>query len=497
MKNLGLITVDNTFSRHRNGLENGAFAILVLWILLPVAMSVICVYYGFSYGYDKVFSDVTHAALFELTLAAYRRAFLVLGSVTILLAIVSIALHWKTVISRESLTKQPWLYIFAALLAWAAVSTALSDNPAAAFGGSGYRTDGLFSYFVYAAVFCCALSIKEEWRRKALFRMFVMVVDVLCVIMVCEALHVHPIRQFFQSPYASVFNQFNHFGYVLCMSSLCSAALFLWDRSKAFGPVYILSFAFQYTTLLINDTFGCYLAAIVGLLAIFVFWFRCGQRPDARLIVPVALAVLLSLASYGGAFSAVRNSDVGSNFSQLANDLVAIEKGDPEARRAGTGRMALWAEAVGMIPERPLFGYGPEGLTGDYMAKMGVDRPHNEFIQYAVFLGVPALLLYLAALITMTAMQWRRLKKLPATTVVAAVVVVGYLASSFVGNTMFNTAPYFWMTLGFASCLPDGKSLLTEPSEECFGKLPQLVKVIAVPICVTLALSVVFLGMTL
>ena len=104
-----------------------------------------------------------------------------------------------------------------------------------------------------------------------------------------------------------------------------------------------------------------------------------------------------------------------------------------------------------MIPKRPIFGYGPEQLDEELSEIMWVDRPDNEFIQHAIFLGIPGLVYYLTALIWLFAHQWRVMKRLDATTLVAAGCVIAYLVSSMFGNTMFYTTPYFYMFLAFAA----------------------------------------------
>jgi len=95
---------------------------------------------------------------------------------------------------------------------------------------------------------------------------------------------------------------------------------------------------------------------------------------------------------------------------------------------------------------------------------MWIDRPDNEFIQYAVFLGIPGLAFYLLALISMFIKQWLQMKKLDVTTIVSAGCVVAYLVSSMFGNSMFYTTPYLFMFLALASAAP--KELLASETEK-------------------------------
>lgn len=95
--------------------------------------------------------------------------------------------------------------------------------------------------------------------------------------------------------------------------------------------------------------------------------------------------------------------------------------------------------------------YGPEQLNDQYWKSTVTDRPANEYIQHMVFLGIPGLILYLGALITMLVCQLKKIKKLELTTIAAAVCVIAYAVCAFTGNTMFYTTPYMFMFLGMAA----------------------------------------------
>ena len=483
--------------------ERIAFGLLSTWCIMPLFVALVAFVCGMTDGTTINTPDVPDDINYFLTIRVFRRSFLVLGSITIIFAATQLVSCWKTLISKDFIKKHPWILLLALLLLWAAISTSLSDNPIPQFVGSSIRCDGLFSYFIYAAIFCCALRIQNNSYKKWLFRLFVGVVDVLSIIMICQAAKVYPFYQVFEAPYAAVFNQFNHFGYMLCMSSLCAVGLFLYDDAKRFGVAHIASFAFLVLTLLLNDTFGCYLAVFVGVCVTILLWIRSGRKAEARIFIPMGIFIILSLISFFGLLAPLQQGGgVAKNFFQLGFDLNAIGAGDDAAKVAGTGRMTLWIEALKMIPYRPVFGYGPEGLMQDYAILVGTDRPHCELIQYAVFLGIPALILYLSAIISLFICQWNNLKELSTMTIVAAGVVVGYLASSLVGNTMFNTAPYFWMMLGFASCLPGSQY---DYDTHCFGienpvssnALPHVLRLLLYAIAAVAALLLIASGLTL
>ena len=81
-------------------------------------------------------------------------------------------------------------------------------------------------------------------------------------------------------------------------------------------------------------------------------------------------------------------------------------------------------------------------------------RIDNEFMQYAIFLGIPGALLYLMGLVLLAWNRIKNLKYLSYSVLIAAGCVFGYLFSSCLGNSMFYTAPYFWIFLGMVEKEP-------------------------------------------
>ena len=104
-----------------------------------------------------------------------------------------------------------------------------------------------------------------------------------------------------------------------------------------------------------------------------------------------------------------------------------------------------------MLPIHPVLGFGPENMDKELQATIWNDRIDNEVLQYAIYLGIPAALLYLAALFTLAFSRGASLPRLRPAAFVAAGCVFGYLLSSMLGNSMFYTAPYFWIFLGIVA----------------------------------------------
>jgi O-antigen ligase len=137
-------------------------------------------------------------------------------------------------------------------------------------------------------------------------------------------------------------------------------------------------------------------------------------------------------------------------FTQLYTDTSNLTD------HSGSGRWLLWKTTLEAIAEKPLLGYGPEGMAWVFEARgVSNDRPHNEILQYAASIGIPGLLCYLAALILLWRKFWQQRKQAGLVLLTAVCAVIAYFVSSLVGNTMFYTTPFFFMFLGLVAGDPE------------------------------------------
>lgn len=482
------------FAKHA---ERGAYHLLLMWCMLPVAAGIVFVIQGALGKYltkDEILSHGLEYGYINNTIAlkAYQTMFFILGALTLLYMLLCLAFSRKRFFSLASVKEQPWFYLLAAMLAWAVLSSAASDYLYNAVTGTSYFRDGLASFFIYGSVFLCASVVqKESWRRHILWAFAGVICLMALVMIVQEKIHPAFLDYVFASRRAVVFNQFNHFGYMLCMAFADMIGLLLFDRPcrKGQRALYLALAVFLAYALTVNNTFGAILAAALSVPVILLLYVCSGRKVNKR-----AAALVLALAVLAGIcfFAFVPAGEkLLNNFTELGRDLGRIAARTEDVGSAGTGRLALWRDTLRRISERPVFGYGPEGFIGKNAITDG-KRPHNEYLAVAGYLGIPALVLYLAALIALIVHQWRRLKRLKPTAPVAAGITAAYLMSAFVGNSVFNTAPYFWLFLGLAAVVCEGETPLlcpTEESAEHSGKGAGIVFLLGLALCVVIGIA--------
>ncbi len=166
------------------------------------------------------------------------------------------------------------------------------------------------------------------------------------------------------------------------------AAIHSADRYKflfRFGALYGITF------LLLTQSLTSLAGFLAGITVYLFFRFSTGGRLRfVYLGVMVALIIGLLGLAYG-----------------FSIDPVAKASGrDPEGMTELTGRIPLWVECMSYIKERPLLGYGYEGVwrpdnTGDIEAATGwlAGSAHSTYIDLWLALGIVGLVLHTSILL--------------------------------------------------------------------------------------------------
>jgi len=353
---------------------------------------------------------------------------------------------------KQSLVKRPWNLAFLAMFIWSLLASLLADDLKLAFYGTVYRNDGFFTYCIYAAIYCSAqININENLRGKVL-QCFILSSLPLCLVTILQYFNYstevfgiyYQERLLSNMRYAAIFYNTNHYGYYLTTIVAVSTGLYLTSRRILVQIFYLFIFSLNTWCLIINNTFGCYLAVFFICICAPALLYKVSKKySKTKTLIPLMLFILLTISS---------SQIVKNNFQVLSADVKNIAAENTSAKNAGSKRWELWTNGVDMLKNRPIFGYGPENLGNEYSA-LGInqDRPHNEYLQHALFLGIPALLFYLAAIFSILKNWLKNLPYLTTTAFASGLAIIAYLCSAFFGNTMFFTTIYFFQLLGYIS----------------------------------------------
>ncbi|NCA99320.1 MAG: O-antigen ligase family protein [Clostridia bacterium] len=417
------------------GLELMALGLLLIWCLSPIFMVIASI----VNPQDDPFTILLELDLFSSNWATLLQ---ILGNLGLIIGIIAgIKNHYEEGLFRPLLSKA-LVYCLSLMLIWSLFSTALAINPSLAFFGDPYRREGLLTYFAYAGIFSSAIMIKNKKRLRLLLASFG---TGSLIVSIHYLVNWRP--ELYGSNYFGIFLQFNHTAYYFLFAIFINLTLYLTSgRERRLEQwLWLLAYCAAVSSLLINNSFGPFLAAVGGM--ILAITFRAKQAlPDQkrRLIVAALIFLMISFV-----FN-VMLKGVSRDTAIFVQDIAKITSGDATAETAGTGRWLLWTTGFELALERPLIGYGPDGL-GQAMVEHGVtynDRPHNEFIYFAASLGFPALLFYILGLIAHLRNFLVVRKELDWLVIGLFCTVGAYLVNSLFSNTMFYTYPFFVLFLG-------------------------------------------------
>ncbi len=210
--------------------------------------------------------------------------------------------------------------------------------------------------------------------------------------------------------------------------------MFICAKSKWLKIAYIIASEINLVTLFYTNTLGGMLGVVFGIVGIIVaFWVSRKFKLEYLIIVAcfvISVCYFIELPI----FDKLRELFI----SVPAYSQVTTEVQDTY----GSHRIQLWRESLKLIAQNPIFGIGIDNYSHGVFPDLALS-PHNEFIQLALFCGIPALIAYLVFIGYSYVKAIIKNKELNDLQLIGVCVVFAYSVSAFFGNTMVYTTPYF------------------------------------------------------
>ncbi len=337
------------------------------------------------------------------------------------------------------------IFLFLLYMIWTLISACNATVKSIAFNGTPYRKEGYFTYLAYGGVFGLAFCINSSKLKKLLLYSFVFIAVFLTLFSIF-AEHAY-FNNFFiiRKTNLASFSNPNHYGYFLLLATSIISFLFIVEKNKFVNFLNILLYLYLLYFLILNNTFGCYLALICTFLVFLIISIIKKQKKLSVII----LIVLFILTSF---FVNNKTSNIASeNMKSLSSDIQKISSASSseEYKKAGTNRVNLWINGFKLFLKKPILGYGPENLAIEfYRINASNDKPHNLLIQLATTSGLPGLILYISGILIIIFKSIKVFDIKNSIHTICLYTVISYLGSSMVGNSMYYTSPYFFIILG-------------------------------------------------
>lgn len=299
----------------------------------------------------------------------------------------------------------------------------------------------------YLCFFMMGLIVREPKWKHRFFLLFISV----SLVLVPLAVFLHQ-KVYTKDAIRCVYSNSNYYGIVLnVVIGLCAAMLAGATRRKWKG-FFAAALLVNTAVLYFNNTLGAWVGAFFAcLFSVIAFRIRDGKfNRRSLLAIGLFLGGLIACGFVDAAFISGKNN-FAKNCISLFRDILNIWT-DPDsssANHAGSGRWAIWKYYLSLVKEHPWSGVGLDGIRAlDIGQEIGQKRPHNEYLQYAAFLGIPGVLLYFSACLSVYIRAIRYRRHLDNLTLAALTAAFGYLVGAFFGNTVYNTTPYLYILLG-------------------------------------------------
>ena len=368
--------------------------------------------------------------------------------------------------------------VFIVFYVISAICSFRADDVQRAFYGTDFRPDGMRMYTCFAAIFVYASMVKSQrLKNRIIITNLVCFVPISLIVVqqyfgIIGTAGVKDAGKFgeflmniynnwgirtghFYKGFTGSFYNLNHVGYyIVVCSMLISGKLFFAKTTKA-KILWGIFALYSYYVMIVNDTFGGYLAILATLIIMPVFVIIKDKERSLSKLLKASLPLIIFICINIAFFVADPDANpISRNFKVLGRDVETVTTSENiEEESAGSGRLEMWLATIDMIKERPLLGYGPDNLKAHYVEReVDLDRAHNEPLERAVSTGIPSAVIYYAAIVwalwefIKSKKSWKcesRFSSMMAT--------VGYIVSSFVGVFLFYTGGFFFMFLGLAT----------------------------------------------
>ncbi len=292
-----------------------------------------------------------------------------------------------------------------AFVLWMALATALSVDPIKSFWSNYERMDGYITVLHLFAMFVVAGAVFNASRWwDTFFRISITVAAIQGIYALFQVFHLFGLSPSTQSGVRAdtSFGNATYLAVFMLLNLFLTIYMMVRDRrSPTALTLYGLALLLEFPALYFTETRGALLGFVGGLIVAAAYvavrakedQYRTLRRASWGALGVIAICVALFIAVKDTSF--VRNSP---GLGRLAS--ISLEDGTTKARL-----FYIWPMAVQGALEKPVTGWGQENFSyifnehyspAMWAQEQWFDRAHNEFLDWFVAGGIPALLLYIS-----------------------------------------------------------------------------------------------------
>ncbi|WP_147532503.1 O-antigen ligase family protein [Bacillus marasmi] len=339
-------------------------------------------------------------------------------------------------------------------------SSVFSVNIDTALYGTSGRYEGALTLFCYISIFLFSYRFSNVNKLLSTFRGMLFASGFLSIYGILQHFFIdflprsstklNEIRSY------SFFDNPNFYGSYLVLTIFISVIVFLHNENKKYTLFHFITICLSFIALIFSGTRSGWLGVLFGVLflTVFVVWKR-------KYLWKKWIILLATWFFIFAMIDIVENGTYFARFASLISDSYKVTSGNASGGE-GSSRLIIWKNTVPLLKEYYLFGSGPDTFEyvfpqdteekKKYFGHLIVDKAHNEYLQIAVTLGIPALVIYLYLLYLVLKTAFRAVNIAQGNNQIILYGLIsaisGYLVQAFFNISVVPVAPIFWFILG-------------------------------------------------
>ncbi|WP_053367491.1 O-antigen ligase family protein [Bacillus sp. FJAT-27245] len=341
----------------------------------------------------------------------------------------------------------------------AAYSALLSEHKITSLFGSMMRYEGLLTIIAYSSLLLFSYRLMDFEKQKKLVIATVLGAIPISLYGILQHFRLEPLprgRFDFGPSSAGLFGNPNIFGSYLVLVFLMACVVFISQNRGRFVNLYFAVACLIFLSMIFTSTRSAWVGTSVGVVGLTILVVR--NRKDlwgrwGNLLASLGLIFMITESAGEGGYLNRLLTTVIEPYNIVTEQATGME---------GSGRFIIWKKSLPLIKEYFWFGSGPDTFeyaypnndveSKEFFGEVIVDKAHNEYLQIAITMGVPALLVYLGlvGIILVRAFKAARVvDEQPKIVLYGLIcVIIGYLVQAFFNISVVTVAPIYWSLLG-------------------------------------------------
>lgn len=368
---------------------------------------------------------------------------------------------WEINLKKPYLSLELIVFLFLILIG---LSTIFSVNQYVSIYGRHGRHEGLLAFLCYGSVLLFSYKLIPYKKLEKVIPGMAIVSIIVSIYGIFQHYYLDflprsPVNYKTNRSYA-FFDNPNFFGSYLVIVIMLTIVLFLNARNRGHSVFYLITICISYIALIFSGTRSGWLGVFFGVLFISCFVILKRKYLWKKWAILISAWVILFFG-----INAIENGSYFARMNTMLSDSYKVVT-DKSTGKEGSHRLIIWKKSFPLVKDYFWLGSGPDTFDRvfpndeekrKFFGEMIVDKAHNEYLQIAVTLGVPALLTYLYLLFIVLRNAFLALRKADEQKKIVLYGLIscifGYLVQAFFNISTVPVAPLFWALLGVTMSL--------------------------------------------